>query len=99
MTATPSAERLSFYPRFLFSHSLTYNEWARLTAKDIHEGLQKRRGFEGQDVWFYSNHPIRWVRVVGVVVAYDEMEKMVSITGKSSPFLPVSHLFTMLTYL
>ncbi|RPB02502.1 hypothetical protein L873DRAFT_1588772, partial [Choiromyces venosus 120613-1] len=80
MTATPPAESLSFYPRFLFSHSPTYNQWARLTAKDIHEGLHQRRGFEGQDVWFYTNHPIRWVRIVGIVVAYDDMEKMVCIT-------------------
>ncbi|KAG0640361.1 hypothetical protein HOY80DRAFT_871905, partial [Tuber brumale] len=81
MTAPPLAERLSFYPRVLFHHSLTYNEWARLTVKDIHERLHQRRGFEGQDVWFYSNHPIRWVRVVGIVVAYDDMEKMVNITA------------------
>ncbi|KAG0127439.1 telomere length regulation Stn1, partial [Tuber indicum] len=80
MTTTSLAEGLSFYPRFLFPHSLTFNEWARLTVKDIHERLHRRRGFEGQDVWFYSNHPIRWVRVVGIVVAYDDMEKMVSIT-------------------
>ncbi|CUS15295.1 unnamed protein product [Tuber aestivum] len=80
MTTTPPAEGLSFYPHSLFTHSLTFNEWARLTAKDIHEGLHQRRGFEGQDVWFYSNHPIRWVRVVGIVVAYDDTEKMVNIT-------------------
>ncbi|PWW72026.1 hypothetical protein C7212DRAFT_233400 [Tuber magnatum] len=80
MTTTPPSESLSFYPRSLFTHSLTFNEWARLTAKDIHEGLRRRRGFEGQDIWFYSNHPIRWVRVVGIVVAYDDTEKMVNIT-------------------
>lgn len=26
----------------------------------------------GQDLWFYLNHPIKWVRVAGVVVAIDE---------------------------
>lgn len=70
----------TYYGRYLFANSLTYNEWARLTAKDIHTALHHRTGFEGQDVWFYSNHPIRWVRIVGVVVAYDDLENRYILT-------------------
>jgi hypothetical protein len=29
---------------------------------------------EGQDVYFHLNHPIKWVRICGVVVAVDERE-------------------------
>ena len=54
-------------------------------------------GSRGKMFWFYSNHPIRWVRVVGVVVAYDDMEKMVSITGKSSPYFPFVSIHCVLT--
>jgi hypothetical protein len=32
-------------------------------------------GHPGQDVYFHLNHPIKWVRVSGVVVAVDEREK------------------------
>lgn len=31
---------------------------------------------EGQDVYFHLNHPIKWVRISGVVVAVEEREKM-----------------------
>jgi hypothetical protein len=31
---------------------------------------------KGQDVYFHLNHPIKWVRISGVVVGVDEREKM-----------------------
>ncbi|KAI4114997.1 MAG: hypothetical protein LQ345_004321 [Seirophora villosa] len=61
---------LAFYPQYCFQYSATYNTWARLTATDVH-ALHARSGFEGQNTYFHLNHPIRWVRLVGVVVAFD----------------------------
>lgn len=65
---------LTYYGRYLFAHSPTYSRWARLTARDIHTILHHRAGFEGQNLWFYLNHPICWIRIVGLVVAYDDLE-------------------------
>jgi hypothetical protein len=31
-------------------------------------------GIIGQDIYFHRNHPIKWVRVIGVVVAIEEYE-------------------------
>ncbi|KAH9884082.1 hypothetical protein F4778DRAFT_575172 [Xylariomycetidae sp. FL2044] len=59
------------YPSYCFHLSPTINRWCPLRAIDIH-GLTTRPGFEGQDVYFALNHPMRWVRIVGVVVAIDE---------------------------
>ncbi|KAI1141522.1 hypothetical protein F5Y05DRAFT_264564 [Hypoxylon sp. FL0543] len=66
-----SAESLIYYPAYCFHLSPTINKWCPLRATDIH-GLESRPGFEGDDVFFSLNHPIRWVRIVGVVVAIDE---------------------------
>ncbi|KAK4691823.1 hypothetical protein P7C71_g5261, partial [Lecanoromycetidae sp. Uapishka_2] len=61
---------LTFYPAYCFSLSPTYNTWARLTAADVH-ALHERPGFEGQKLYFHLNHPIKWVRLVGVIVAFE----------------------------
>ncbi|KAI0593557.1 hypothetical protein F4775DRAFT_577587 [Biscogniauxia sp. FL1348] len=66
-----SADALVFYPSYCFHLSPTINRWCPLRATDI-VGLQSRPEFEVQDVFFHLNHPIRWVRVTGVVVAIDE---------------------------
>ncbi|MCJ1472129.1 hypothetical protein MMC13_000776 [Lambiella insularis] len=61
---------LTFYPAYCFSSSPTFNTWTKLTAADVH-ALKEREGFEGQKTYFHLNHPIRWVRLVGVIVAFD----------------------------
>ncbi|KAI1106562.1 hypothetical protein F4804DRAFT_18763 [Jackrogersella minutella] len=67
-----SAESLVYYPAYCFHLSPTINKWCPLRAIDIH-GLESRPGFEGDNVFFSLNHPIRWVRILGVVVAIDEL--------------------------
>ncbi|KAI1768594.1 hypothetical protein GGR53DRAFT_382406 [Hypoxylon sp. FL1150] len=66
-----SAEPLVYYPAYCFHLSPTINRWCPFRAVDI-QGLECRPGFEADNVFFSLNHPIRWVRVVGVVVAIDE---------------------------
>lgn len=98
MTASlPSASCLTYYPSFLFQHSPTYSQWVRLSAKDFHEGLHRRSEFEGPDLWFYLNHPVKYVRVVGIVVAYDDLEKRIDITRIVFPPLFSPHNFLSLT--
>lgn len=81
---------LTYYGRYLFAHSPTYSCWARLSSKDVHTALHHRPGFEGQDLWFYLNHPIRWIRIVGLVVAYDELENRYILTRMLPPFASVA---------
>ncbi|KAL9132358.1 MAG: hypothetical protein Q9175_006471 [Cornicularia normoerica] len=66
----PPSFPLTFYPAYCFSLSPTHNTWARLTASDVH-ALRERTGFEGQNLYFHLNHPIKWIRLVGVIVALD----------------------------
>ncbi|EJT80197.1 OB-fold nucleic acid binding domain-containing protein [Gaeumannomyces tritici R3-111a-1] len=68
MTITPAHE---IYPQYCFHKSPTITAWCRLRTSDIAK-LWSPPGFEGQDVFFYNNHPIKWVRIAGVVVAVDE---------------------------
>ncbi|KAA6414881.1 MAG: hypothetical protein FRX48_01631 [Lasallia pustulata] len=65
-----STAPLTFYPAYCFCASPTFNTWARVTATEVHS-LQQHKGFEGQKIYFHLNHPIRWIRLVGVIVAFD----------------------------
>ncbi|KAK0672084.1 hypothetical protein QBC41DRAFT_39557 [Cercophora samala] len=62
---------LEFYPQFCFHLSPTASRWCHLQATDI-AALTFNPGFEGQDVYFYLNHPIKWARIAGVVVAIQD---------------------------
>ncbi|KAI9850166.1 MAG: hypothetical protein M1838_006011 [Thelocarpon superellum] len=68
--ADASSSSLIYYPAYCHVVSPTYHAWVKLTAADVH-ALQTRRGYEGQNLYFYLNHPIRFVRLVGVLVAFD----------------------------
>ncbi|KAK7736570.1 hypothetical protein SLS53_007002 [Cytospora paraplurivora] len=59
------------YPQYCFHLSKTITEFCPLRTIDI-VSLTRHPGFEGQDVFFHLNHPVRWVRITGMVVAVDE---------------------------
>ncbi|KAH6640565.1 hypothetical protein F5144DRAFT_560864 [Chaetomium tenue] len=63
------------YPQYCFHLSPTINRWCHFRIADIW-ALRSHPGFRGQDVYFHLNHPIKWVRISGVVVAVEEREKM-----------------------
>lgn len=63
----------SQYPRYCFHLSPTFNVWCLFHAREIHR-LDKYEEYEGEQFFFYGNLPIRWVRVVGVVVAIDDFD-------------------------
>ena len=72
---TGQSSNLAFYPAYCFRASPTYFAWVKLTASDIHNALHTRRGFEGQSVYFYLNHPIQFVYLVGIVVSYEDIHE------------------------
>ncbi|KYK54981.1 Protein stn1 [Drechmeria coniospora] len=63
--------KAEIYPRYCFHLSPTVNKWCLFRACEIH-ALDQRPGFEGEGFYFHRNLPIKWVRIVGVVVAIDE---------------------------
>ncbi|KAL7788763.1 hypothetical protein V8C43DRAFT_287030 [Trichoderma afarasin] len=65
------ATKAALYPRYCFHLSPTVNTWCLLRAADIH-ALDQHAGFEGENFFFYRNLPIKWVRVVGIVVAIEQ---------------------------
>lgn len=60
------------YPAYTFAKSPTYNVWSKLSCVDIH-ALRSTPGFEGQNLYFHLNHPIRFVRLVGTVTEIDAL--------------------------
>lgn len=66
---------LSFYPAYCYKASPTFFAWVKLTAFDVHHALYIRSGFEGQNLYFYLNHPVQFVYLVGVVVSYEDFHE------------------------
>ncbi|KAM0527889.1 hypothetical protein ACHAPW_003626 [Verticillium nonalfalfae] len=60
------------YPQYCFHLSPTFDQWCLLTAATIH-ALDTHREYEGQGLFFHRNLPVKWVRLVGVVVAIDDV--------------------------
>ncbi|KAI5810462.1 telomere regulation protein Stn1-domain-containing protein [Pyronema omphalodes] len=72
-------DSLTFYPACYFDGSPTWNSWALLTASDVQTRLH--RNPHGNDLfWYFMNHPIRYVRIVGIIVAFDDYTERISIT-------------------
>ncbi|KAK4972514.1 hypothetical protein LTR28_012438 [Elasticomyces elasticus] len=72
MNRAPDTVKHQIYPARYFTASPTWFTWNKLTAADIH-ALRTERGFEGQNVYFHLNHPIRFIRLVAPVVAIDDI--------------------------
>jgi len=60
------------YSKWYFDVSPTWQHWNKLTAADVHT-LSTDPGYQGQKVYFYRNHPIQFVRVVGLVVEIETL--------------------------
>ncbi|KAG5437571.1 hypothetical protein PCK2_001000, partial [Pneumocystis canis] len=63
-----------FYPPILFKYSPVYHTWVKLFASDVYT-LLTVKGFEDGPALFWLNHPIRWVHLLGVVVAMEKREE------------------------
>ncbi|KAI9151774.1 hypothetical protein HJFPF1_08984 [Paramyrothecium foliicola] len=71
--AMSSAPGAVVYPRYCFELAPTFDTWCFLRAADIHKLDEHDDGFEGEKFYFHTNLPIKWVRIVGVIVAIDEI--------------------------
>ncbi|GME22706.1 Methyltransferase type 11 [Neofusicoccum parvum] len=79
-------EALQFYPERYYSASPTYNTWVKLTAAGVHAlraapsptgagpALSRTDNFDPlHPTFFHLNHPIRFIRLVGTVVAISDL--------------------------
>ncbi|TLS24146.1 hypothetical protein PpBr36_08137 [Pyricularia pennisetigena] len=66
-----SGDPPEIYPQYCFHLSPTIHRWCHLRAADV-AALTTHPGFEGQDLYFHINHPIKWIRIAGIIVAIDE---------------------------
>ncbi|KAJ5125566.1 hypothetical protein N7448_004886 [Penicillium atrosanguineum] len=78
MEAEDDAESV-FYPAFCFKASPTHFAWVKMAASDVHR-LKRPEGFGGQTIFFYQNHPIRFVCIAGVIVARNEITRRTILT-------------------
>ncbi|KAJ4360652.1 uncharacterized protein N0V89_001218 [Didymosphaeria variabile] len=72
MSTQHPAPKYRLYPAWCFQASPTYNDWVRMTAADV-QLLRKEPEFTIPHTYYYLNHPIRYIYLVGVVVAIDDI--------------------------
>ncbi|KAL2825163.1 hypothetical protein BDW59DRAFT_161880 [Aspergillus cavernicola] len=75
---TPS-EELSFYPAFCYKASPTHFVWVKMGAVDVRR-LQRKVEFGDQGLFFHLNHPIRFVNLIGIVVARVDVPRRTILT-------------------
>nr|POE74718.1 hypothetical protein CFP56_37249 [Quercus suber] len=63
-----SATYPTIYPRRYFPAAATWWAWNRLTIRHVHALRSGGPSFESQNIFFHQNWPIRFVRLVGLVV-------------------------------
>ncbi|KAL5353689.1 hypothetical protein ACLOAV_001729 [Pseudogymnoascus australis] len=74
MTTSPA-----LYPSHCHGLSPTLGRWCPLRAVDVY-ALREVAEYEGQGIYFHLNHPIKWVRLTGIIVAMDEFYNRICIT-------------------
>ncbi|KAF1977591.1 hypothetical protein BU23DRAFT_527107 [Bimuria novae-zelandiae CBS 107.79] len=72
MSTHQPTKEYRLYPAFCFQASPTFNDWVKITAADVQQ-LRKEPEFMIPHTYFYLNHPIRYIYLVGVVVAIDDI--------------------------
>ncbi|KAK5118809.1 hypothetical protein LTR62_000018 [Meristemomyces frigidus] len=72
----------TIYPKRYWEASISWQNWNKLTAVDIHneQVFQTKQEYHGQNVYFYGNHPIQYIRVVGLLVGIEQMSKYTIMT-------------------
>ncbi|KAL4938511.1 hypothetical protein BDV06DRAFT_225915 [Aspergillus oleicola] len=74
-----AVKHLPFYPAYTFKSSPTNFAWGKFSGADIHR-LTRRPEFGEQGLFFYQNHPIRFVNVLGVIVARFDVPRRTILT-------------------
>ncbi|KAF2274091.1 uncharacterized protein EI97DRAFT_382203 [Westerdykella ornata] len=70
--STHISPNYKLYPAYCFRISPTYDAWVKMTAADV-QALQTVPEFQGQRIYFHLNHPIRYICLVGLIVAIDDV--------------------------
>ncbi|KIN04870.1 hypothetical protein OIDMADRAFT_142682 [Oidiodendron maius Zn] len=69
---TNGDQKYSIYPDYCHELSPTIGRWCPLRAVDVHALESLGMYDNGKEIYYYGNHPIKWVRITGVIVAIDE---------------------------
>ncbi|KAK0125602.1 hypothetical protein ONS95_000390 [Cadophora gregata] len=70
MTSVPN----NIYPDYCHSLSPTIGKWCPLLATDVQRLRTVGMFCDERALYHFDNHPVKWVRITGVVVAVDEFK-------------------------
>ncbi|PYH99606.1 hypothetical protein BO71DRAFT_479294 [Aspergillus ellipticus CBS 707.79] len=77
--ATADNNDLTFYPSFCFKASPTHFTWVKIAAIDAQK-LQRRREYPDEQTYFYNNHPIRYISLLGLIIARTDLARRTILT-------------------
>ncbi|RDL39612.1 uncharacterized protein BP5553_03952 [Venustampulla echinocandica] len=60
------------YPEYCHELSPTIKRWCPLRASDVHALDYHGMFSNGRPLYHHGNHPVKWVRITGVIVAVDD---------------------------
>ncbi|QSZ30743.1 hypothetical protein DSL72_000301 [Monilinia vaccinii-corymbosi] len=73
--STSESNLAPLQPPNLYHLSPTYNKWCALRCADIVLLQDREVYFEGKRIHHYLNHPIRYIKLIGLIVAIDDFSR------------------------
>ncbi|EPE27048.1 Nucleic acid-binding protein [Glarea lozoyensis ATCC 20868] len=72
---TSGLRKPDIYPEYCHELSPSIKRWCPLRAIDVHDLAEWGMFSNGRRLYHHGNHPIKWVRLTGLIVAVDEFAK------------------------
>ncbi|KAF3932365.1 hypothetical protein ABW19_dt0200931 [Dactylella cylindrospora] len=62
------------------NRSPIYKKWVKLHLVDIFSTLKCIQEYTPDSIYFFNNHPVRWIQIFGLVITKEEQEKRILYT-------------------
>ncbi|GLA15613.1 hypothetical protein AnigIFM62618_002156 [Aspergillus niger] len=79
MATAENHDDLEFYPAYCFKASPTHFTWVKMAAVDVLR-LRRRPEFPDPKLYFYKNHPIQYISLLGLITSRTEFPTVTILT-------------------
>ncbi|GJP91020.1 hypothetical protein CBS115989_2387 [Aspergillus niger] len=79
MATAENHDDLEFYPAYCFKASPTHFTWVKMAAVDVLR-LKRRPEFPDPKIYFYKNHPIQYISLLGLITSRTEFPTVTILT-------------------
>ncbi|RAH59594.1 hypothetical protein BO85DRAFT_476258 [Aspergillus piperis CBS 112811] len=79
MATAQNHDGLDFYPAYCFKASPTHFTWVKMAAVDVLR-LKRRPEFPDPKTYFYKNHPIQYISLLGIITSRTDLPTLTILT-------------------